>query len=78
MFGIFPAVKLRCDLNCGRQYTSENFAEQLEPLKSASIDLPGGGAIRMDWSKAMGVINNAKTRSLIAKQMRDILARADE
>ena len=40
MFGIFPAVKLRCDLNCGRQYTSENFAEQLEPLKSASIDLP--------------------------------------
>ena len=78
MFGVFPAAKLRCDLNNGRQYTADNFETQMEPLKSASIDLPGGGAIRMDWGKAMGVINNAKTRSLIVKQMKDILARADE
>ena len=78
LFGIFSAAKLRCDLNCSRQYTADNFSKQMEPLKTASIDLPGGGAILLDWSKAMGVINNAKTRSLIAKQMRDVLARADE
>ena len=78
MFGVFPAAQLRCDLNKGRQYTSENFASQMKPLKGASIDLPGGGAIRMDWSKAMGVINSSKARTLIIKQMRDILARADE
>jgi DGQHR domain-containing protein len=78
MFGVFPAAKLRCDLNNGRQYTADNFKTQMEPLTTANMELPGGGTIRLDWSRKMGVINNSKTRTLITKQMRDILARADD
>lgn len=78
MFSLFAAVKHRVDMNNGRQYTSDNFALQMEPLKTATIELPGGGEIQLDWSKKMGVINNSRTRNLISKQLRDILQRADE
>jgi DGQHR domain-containing protein len=47
----FSDVKHRCDLNCGRQYTAANFKSQLEPVRDASIDLPGGGKFTLDWQR---------------------------
>lgn len=78
MFGVFPAAKHRCDLNSGREYTAENFRLQMAPLTAANIELPGGATLRLDWGVKLGVFNNGRTRSLIAKQLRDILTRADE
>ncbi len=78
MLSLFAAVKHRVDLNNAREYTAENFASQMEPLRTATFDLPGGGEIQLDWSKKMAAINNSRMRNLISKQLRDILQRADE
>lgn len=79
MFSLFPQVKHRVDLNNGREYTSENFTSQMMPLKTAKVELPGGIELELDWSKrGMGIVNNARTRNLISKQLKDILQRADE
>ena len=51
----------------------------MEPLKDAEIDLPGGGTLLMDWQRGpMGILSNVATRSLITRQLADILRRADE
>lgn len=77
--GLFGPVKHRCDLNAGRRYTADNFLSQMEPLRSAEIDLPGGGKLVMDWQRGpMGILSNAATRSLITRQLADILREADE
>jgi DGQHR domain-containing protein len=79
IIGVFPTVKHRCDLNAGRQYTSDNFEAQMEPLKDAEIDLPGGGKLLMDWQRGpMGIFSNAATRTLITRRLADIVRRADE
>lgn len=79
MLGVFGAVKHRCDLNAGRQYTAGTFNSQMEPLKSAEITLPGGGTLAMDWLRGpMGVMSNAATRTLISRQLIDILRSADD
>jgi DGQHR domain-containing protein len=77
--GVFGPVKHRCDLNAGKQYTAKNFEAQMEPLREAEIALPGGGKLVMDWRRGpMGVLSNAATRSLITRQLSDLLRQADE
>lgn len=77
--GVFGPVKHRCDLNAGKQYTADTFEAQMKPLKDAEINLPGGGKLVMDWQRGpMGVLSNAATRSLITRQLADILRKADE
>ncbi len=76
---LFGVVKQRCDLNCGKQYTAENFKSQIEPLRNAVIDLPGGGKLLLDWQRGpMGILSNRAARTLITRQLSDILRKADE
>lgn len=78
MIGTFPAAKHRCDLNAGRQYTAENFIAQMTPLRSASIDLPGGGSIPLDWrAGTLGILSNSTMRAAVTRHLRDILTVAD-
>lgn len=79
ILGIFPSVKHRCDLNCGKQYSAETFSKQMSPLVNAEIELPIGGTFLVDWRRGpMGVLSNAATRSHITKRLRDKLMLADE
>ena len=80
MLGLFGAVKTRCDLNRGRQYTAESFKSQMEPLRDAVIELPTGGHLTIDWQRggAMGYLSNRAARSLIMRKLADLLRRADE
>jgi hypothetical protein len=79
MLGIFAAVKHRCDLNCGKQYTADNFHSQLSPLRNAVIDFPAGGKLHLDWQRGlMGTLSNAPSRTLIMRQLQDLLRKADE
>lgn len=80
--GIFRAVKHRVDLNAGRQYTREAFRAQLDVLKSAELK-PFANAedlsIPLTWeSGPMGPLSNAAGRSLIIKQLVDVLQAADD
>lgn len=78
MFSIFPAAKIRCDLNCGRQYTADNFFEQLKPIRAVSIDIAGVGQADLDWQRGkMAILSNRATRELITKQLKDYLTAAD-
>jgi len=79
MFGLFSQVKQRCDLNCGKQYTNENFRVQMQPLVSAKINLTGGEGFAIDWQRGTwGILSNRGTRTIVIRQLRDILQRADE
>lgn len=79
MFSVFQQVKQRIDLNNGREYAPKNFVSQMAPLKTAKIKLPGDIELPFDWTKkGIGGLNNAKTRALITKQLRDVLHEADE
>ena len=79
MFGLFPQVKVRCDLNCGKQYTNENFRVQMQPLVSATINLTGEESFAVDWQRGKwGILSNSATRAIVIRQLRDILQRADE
>lgn len=79
MCGLFGPLKHRCDLNAGKQYTADNFQTQMKPLRTAQIDLPGGGTLLMDWQRGpMGILSNAATRTLITRRLTDILRHADE
>jgi DGQHR domain-containing protein len=79
MFSVFQQVKQRIDLNNGREYTPQNFVSQITPLKTATIKLPGGIDMPLDWTrKGIGSLNNTRTRALISKQLRDVLHQADE
>ncbi len=79
LLGVFPAVKYRCDLNEGKQYTTESFCRQMTVLPSAVLDLPGGGKLSLDWQRgSMSLISNAPARTLIIRQLTDILHIADE
>jgi len=37
LIGLFGPVKHRCDLNCGRQYTRENFSSQVAGASADSM-----------------------------------------
>jgi hypothetical protein len=77
--GLFGPVKHRCDLNRGRQYTADSFASQMAPLVGATIELPGGGKLPIDWERGvMGSVANSSGRTLITKQLADLLRAADE
>lgn len=82
MCSVFPAAKHRVDLNCGRQYTKDNFAAQLAPLTTMQITIPGAGTdtgIPLTWeSGPLGPLSNSAGRALIGRQMRDHLHGADE
>lgn len=82
MSGVFGAVKQRVDLNFGRQYTSDNFKQALEPLKTMNIQIPGAGAgaaIPLTWESGhLGPLSNASGRALIRRQIVDNLHAADE
>jgi DGQHR domain-containing protein len=79
LLSIFGAAKQRCDLNCGKQYTADNFAKQLEPLRDAMIDVPQIGTFKLDWERgSMGFLSNRAGRSLITRQLNDLLRMADE
>lgn len=79
MFSVFPMAKTRCDLNCGRQYTTDNFFEQLKPIREVSIDIPGVGQFDLDWQRGkLAILSNRATRELMIKQLRDYLTAADE
>jgi len=76
---VFPEALHRCDLNCGRQYTAKNFESQLEPLRRATIDLPGGGEFTLDWQRGtMGTLSGKPGKRLVVRQLKDILNRADQ
>jgi DGQHR domain-containing protein len=75
----FPAIKHRCDLNCGKQYTASNFRKMLEPILAFELEIPGGGKIPMNWeSGKIGPLSNAAGRALISKQLKNCITRADE
>ncbi len=79
MLGLFPQVKHRCDLNCGKQYTNENLRIQMQPLVSAKINLTGEESFAIDWQRGKwGILSNRATRMIVIRQLRDILQRADE
>jgi DGQHR domain-containing protein len=76
---IFAAVKHRCDLNNGKQYTAEAFAQQLEVLHDFKIELPGGGELILDWRRgAWGSVGNRAGQTLLYRQLTDELRKADE
>jgi DGQHR domain-containing protein len=78
MSGVFPAAKHRCDLNAGKQYTAANFMTQLSPLRTTSIDLPGGGALALDWrSGTLGMLSNSTMRAAVTRHLKDVLTAAD-
>jgi DGQHR domain-containing protein len=75
----FGAVKHRCDLNEGRQYTANAFQRQLGPLKNCSVEIPGGGQIPLTWARGpFGPLSNKAGKTLIQKQFRNYLRQADE
>jgi DGQHR domain-containing protein len=79
MLSIFADVKHRCDLNCGKQYTAENFHSQMIPIKDATISLPGGGLFTLDWQRGiMGHLSGKTGKTLIGRQLKDLLRTADE
>ncbi len=79
MIAVFGSVKHRCDLNAGRQHTQATFLSQLKPLASATIELPGGGSILLDWkSGGLGMMSNSTMRVAVARRLRDLLTAADE
>jgi DGQHR domain-containing protein len=79
MVGVFASAKHRCDLNAGRQYVQATFLAQLQPLSSATIELPGGGSITLDWkSGTLGMMSNSTMRAAVTRRLRDLLTEADE
>jgi DGQHR domain-containing protein len=79
LIGLFSTVKHRCDLNAGKQYTLEGFSSQMSPLLNATIELPGGGKLPVNWERGtMGSVANRTGRTLITKQLADLLRLADE
>ncbi|MGD0991744.1 MAG: DGQHR domain-containing protein [Gemmatimonadales bacterium] len=79
VIALFAPVKHRCDLNASRQYTAATFASQMAPLKGAVIDLPLGAQLPLDWRRGpMGILSNRATRTLISRQLSDVLRRADD
>lgn len=79
MLGVFGPIKHRVDLNAGRQYTAENFRSQMDPLRTASIDFPGGGKLALDWKRGpMGFLANRAARTLVIRQLSDQIRRADD
>ncbi|AKA48718.1 hypothetical protein IX51_05945 [uncultured archaeon] len=78
MMGTFAAVCRRCDLNEGMKYNAQSFKNQMDTLVGTHIQLPGGGTISLDWrSGSISALSNKVGRSLITKQLSDILVRAD-
>lgn len=54
------------------------FENQMKTLVRSHIQLPGGGTISLDWrSGSISALSNKVGRSLITKQLSDILVRAD-
>jgi hypothetical protein len=79
LLSVFGPAKHRCDLNCGRQYSVENFISQVGPLREAVIELPGGGKLQLDWQRGtMGFLSNRASRTMITRQLSDMLRRLDE
>jgi hypothetical protein len=81
MLSIFADVKHRCDLNCGKQYTAGNFQSQMNPLRDATINLPGGGQFTLDWQRGKGIMSTLSGKTgvtLISRQLKDLLRSADE
>lgn len=83
MLGAFPAVKDRVDLNKGKQYTRENFLDQMEPLRDASISIELTGeqnlTLLLDWSKTeLNVLSRSqKGRETLITKVRHLLFLAD-
>jgi DGQHR domain-containing protein len=79
MLALFADVKHRCDLNCGKQYTADNFRSQMEPLRDVVVDLPGGGKFKLDWQRgSMATLSGGAGKTLITRQLKDVLSRADD
>jgi hypothetical protein len=79
MFGVFEYAKRRCDLNCGKQYTANNFLEQMAPIRDMKINIVGLGQADLDWQRGkMALMSNRATRNLIGNQLRDCLTAADD
>lgn len=79
IMSIFDAVKHRCDLNEGKQYTATTFRRSLEPLVDCNIELPGGGQIPLTWQRGpFGSLNNKAGQVLISKQLKNYLRQADD
>ena len=79
ILGVFAPAKARCDLNAGKQYTAETFAEQMAPLRTVAIELPAGGMLTLDWKRGtMGILSNSTMRTMITRRLADTLRRADE
>src|SRR5207249_4244591 len=82
MCASFRAAKFRVDLNAGRQYTADHFADQLRVLTDMQIMVPGigeGSGIPLTWeSGPLGPLSNAAGRALISRQIVDRLQQADE
>ncbi|HKP54622.1 MAG TPA: DGQHR domain-containing protein [Chloroflexia bacterium] len=80
IMSVFDVVKHRCDLNHGRQYTAEAFAQSLEPLTRCEIQLPGSGRVPLTWERGpvgVGSMSNRAGITLITKQLKNHLRQAD-
>ncbi len=78
VLGLFAPVKHRCDLNAGRQYTADTFESQMTVLRGVDLEIPGG-TLSLDWQRGrMGLISNRAARTLLIRELTDILHRADE
>lgn len=74
MLRIFPKVKHRCDLYRGFQYTAQNFAAELAPLRDFSVKLDGGVEVDLTWEVgSMQYFSNQAMRGVLVNQMRDAL-----
>jgi hypothetical protein len=82
MCAAFRGAKARVDLNAGKQYTREQFAQQLSVLVDMEIHVPGTDAssgLRLTWASGhLGPLSNAAGRTLISRQIVDTLQQADE
>jgi DGQHR domain-containing protein len=82
MCAAFRGAKSRVDLNAGKQYTADNFAEQIAVLKDLVITIPGTGegqGIPLTWEAGpLGPLSNSAGRTLIIRQIVDCLQKADE
>jgi len=79
LMGLFGPVKHRVDLNSGHQYTKETFLSQMGPLLNATIELPGGGMLPINWERGpMGSVANSRGRTLITKKLADLLRKEDD
>jgi DGQHR domain-containing protein len=77
-FGIFQSVKHRVDLKLAAQYTKDNFAQMMAPIKSTTVTL-GAASLPITWDRGtMTPFANAGGRKALREALKASLVAADE